>query len=156
MATIEARTMAKKEPRNASSPTKASTTSAPEFETVRRNKKNTGLRYSFCCILGDDLGDRSATLKRNLSWWIDELTAEHSDDCTNPVPIIQSDNGHKIFTKLESKLEASVEDGAPITTPWHCSRARMGTDLIIGFNGYQDHCKYSQIMTNTISNVPCR
>ncbi len=73
----------------------------------RRAESGKGMIYKFCRILGDDFED--CVLKRDLSWWVDDLLADQS--------------------ALAVEKEAST-DG------WHRSRARdEDVDLVIGFNG---------------------
>lgn len=103
----------------------------------RRSKAGVDMRYNYCRILGDDFED--GVLKRDIAWWVDELTAEQSD------------------VRAKRKLDRSDEvplDGLGTTMPtshhksetadtWECSNARAkakSTDLVIGFNGRGRYC----------------
>ncbi len=44
----------------------------------RHIQTQTGSKYKFCRVLGDDSDEH--LLKRDLSWWVDELLADQSDD----------------------------------------------------------------------------
>ncbi|KAJ4401067.1 hypothetical protein N0V91_008208 [Didymella pomorum] len=106
----------------------------------RRSKAGVDMRYNYCRILGDDFED--GVLKRDIAWWVDELTAEQSD------------------VRAKRKLDRSDEvplDGLGTTMPtshhksetadtWECSNARAkakSTDLVIGFNGREVDSKRS-------------
>ncbi|KAF2450262.1 hypothetical protein P171DRAFT_438940 [Karstenula rhodostoma CBS 690.94] len=105
MAATEVRTETKRKP--ASGAASKSTDEKSDLTDWRRTKVGSNLRYRFCRILGNDLEDDK--LKRDLSWWIDELIADKSDDTT---------------------IHNASED------TWFCSKAREEeVDLIIGFNG---------------------
>ncbi|KAH3991902.1 hypothetical protein HBI56_206560 [Parastagonospora nodorum] len=93
----------------------------PQLPNWRRTKAGVDLRYNYCRILGDDFEDGS--LKRDLSWWVDELIAEQSAS-QSPTGKVGPNHGGK-----KSKDQ---------TCRWDCSNARANakaTDLIIGFNG---------------------
>ncbi|KAH3958115.1 hypothetical protein HBH92_210860 [Parastagonospora nodorum] len=93
----------------------------PQLPNWRRTKAGVDLHYNYCRILGDDFEDGS--LKRDLSWWVDELIAEQSAS-QSPTGKVGPNHGGK-----KSKDQ---------TYRWDCSNARANakaTDLIIGFNG---------------------
>ncbi|KAK7432975.1 hypothetical protein QQZ08_000446 [Neonectria magnoliae] len=109
MASIEATTLQDK-----ASPIEGSSTNGhkQKHPDWRRAKARTGMRHSFCRILGDDFDN--GVLKRDLSWWVDELVA---DTAAN------NGNDYKSTT----------------TTRWHKSHARdRDVGLIIGFNRRSD------------------
>ncbi|KAH4204597.1 hypothetical protein HBI25_219440 [Parastagonospora nodorum] len=96
-----------------------------DLHNWRRMKAGVNLRYDYCRILGDDFEDGS--LKRDLSWWVDESIADQSDS-------------HRISNK---RRDTSVRAGAPripigsdpTCTQWEYSDARRLADMVIGFNG---------------------
>jgi hypothetical protein len=103
--------------------------------SLRRTKS----RYVFCRILGDHFAEENSTLKRDLSWWVDELIAEQSD---NPVEEDES------RTEPNPNTRDSVADETPVASTWHRSKARNGADLVIGFNGHSTDCKRSLMLKN--------
>lgn len=58
-------------------------------EDWRRTTAQLGSKYKFCRILGDDSDER--LLKRDISWWVDELIAEESDDFKSKDEIDKAD-----------------------------------------------------------------
>jgi hypothetical protein len=107
----------------------------------RRMKAGIDLRYNYCRILGDDFED--GVLKRDLSWWVDELIADQSD--SHP----ESNHGAPTNKRdVESKAEgSSAQRGSELTdNQWKRSNARVNAkagDLIIGFNGRSEACKFA-------------
>jgi hypothetical protein len=126
MATIEARSKDAGEDEISPGRTRTSSASFSGPVDLRRTKG----RYRFCRILGDDLVGVNGILKRDLSWWVDGLIAEQSDD---PV----EENEACTF----SNTRDPVADGTPNTANWRRSKARKGADLIIGFNGSKTECE---------------
>lgn len=114
MATIESTRKAdKKEAKEKQDQAADASESSQGSSNWRYKKSGINLRYKFCRIIGDAYDDD--VLKRDLSWWIDELIADQSDDCQEP----------------ESEEPS-----------WLHSNARTDMDLIIGFNSSQNHCRY--------------
>jgi len=96
----------------------------------RRTKAGVDMRYNYCRILGDHFEDGS--LKRDLSWWVDELIAEQSDSRL-PLTKVAPNHGEEKVKKHKDQ--------------WGCSNARLKaktTDLIIGFNGLSKTCKLTR------------
>lgn len=52
------------------------TTGRPPRHDWRRADSGKGMKYKFCRILGDDF--RDGVLKRDISWWVDEILAERT------------------------------------------------------------------------------
>ncbi len=99
----------------------------------RRKLSGTQSSFGFCRILGDLIeGDleKEATLKRDLSWWVDDLIAEQSDDC-------ESLNAEAPNPKGATKVN------------WRGSKAREGCRLIIGFNGHKEQCESLTIIATS-------
>jgi hypothetical protein len=118
MATIEAQLSDEKKDPKATS----------DFRTRdwRRAESGRGMRYRFCRILGDEFKD--GVLKRDLSWWVDELLADQSD----PHGVI--DEQVRKLVDYASEYE-SMLDAKPQST-WLRNPARDGDiKLVIGFNG---------------------
>jgi hypothetical protein len=103
---------------------------ASRLTNWRRIKAGVDMRYDYCRILGDDFEDGS--LKRDLSWWVDELIAEQSDSRL-PSNKVAPNHGEEKVNKHKDQ--------------WGCSKARVNvkdTDLIIGFNGCSKTCKLTR------------
>jgi len=47
------------------------------FSDWRRSQAGIGLKYDYCRILGDNFDD--GVLKRDISWWVDEILADQAD-----------------------------------------------------------------------------
>jgi hypothetical protein len=111
----------------------------PHLPNWRRTKAGVDLRYNYCRILGDDFEDGS--LKRDLSWWVDELIAEQSASQLPSGKVGPNHGGKK------SKEQ---------TYRWDCSNARANakaTDLIIGFNGRSKNCELTRFTSFSISRL---
>ncbi|KAH4338099.1 hypothetical protein HBH98_214870 [Parastagonospora nodorum] len=93
----------------------------------RRTKAGIDMRYNYCRILGDDFEDGS--LKRDLSWWVDELIAEQSDSYSASKKVDPNHEGDKKSKDLHYRWDRSEARGNA-----------KSTDLMIGFNGRsKDH-----------------
>ena len=142
MATTEAQTEAAKNEAKANG---ASTSGASQRSNWRRANTGNDLRYKFCRILGDDYEGR--TLKRDLSWWVDELIASQSDNCEGTegkqLAVFQSDGKSPKNQKIQGTA-----------APWKCSRARTGVELIIGFNGRQEQCESPMFQLIKLTKIP--
>ncbi|KAK7420800.1 hypothetical protein QQX98_002604 [Neonectria punicea] len=128
MASIEATTLQDKKSPTEGSSTNSYSQKKPDW---RRAKAGTGMRHSFCRILGDDFED--GVLKRDLSWWVDELVAHTAAN---------TDNGSESPNNTDSESPNSADsdsDGSATTTTWRKNHARESdVDLVIGFNGRSD------------------
>ena len=58
-------------------------------EDWRRTKAQLGSKYKYCRVLGDDSDERR--LKRDLSWLVDELIAEESDESRSHTKFQEAD-----------------------------------------------------------------
>ena len=103
----------------------------------RRAKAGIDLRYEYCRILGDDFED--GVLKRDISWWVDEITADQADTRTGlkEVPLAAS----QVTTVTTGG--SSLSQKSEVAHPWYCSSARTKIKppgLVIGFNGRTEAC----------------
>ena len=58
-------------------------------EEWRRTTAQLGSKYKFCRVLGDDTYERR--LKRDISWWVDELIADEIDDSRSKEKMDEAD-----------------------------------------------------------------
>lgn len=140
MATIEAQSEATK--RNSAGTFRGPSAAAPNW---RRSKAGTNLHYKFCRILGDD--SKNGPLKRDLSWWVDELIADQSD---NPVASVESwshSTESSESTGDDEQSPRSHNENEAHKPPWIANKARdKEAELIIGFNGHQGHIKEREFL----------
>jgi hypothetical protein len=111
----------------------------------RRTKAGIDLRYDYCRILGDDFEDGS--LKRDLSWWVDELIAEQSDARPQYLSTAQ---GFENDVSPRAGQPSAAEGSDVLDDGWEISDARTKAkenDLIIGFNGRSKDCKLIVIVS---------
>ncbi|KAK3330422.1 hypothetical protein B0H66DRAFT_527778 [Apodospora peruviana] len=145
MASIEANALEeqKKSTKNNSTTGSASPKSQMPDSNWRRTKAGSGMRYKFCRILGDNFKD--GVLKRDLSWWVDELIADQSDlrrgDVETMAMVAPDDSDDSSDASGDEIDRGSERDDQNSVSHvrWHPSRARGGcVDFVIGFNGRPD------------------
>ena len=100
----------------------------------RRNKAGVDLRYEYYRILGDD--NKGGTLKRDLSWWVDETIVERA--CSRSK--MQNSPSNEEVTPGNSSAASVPNSPAHQDSQQPCSEASTikETSLVIGFNGYHD------------------
>ena len=138
MATVEAR--AEGQRKKAESDRASKSARPTEATNWRRTKAGSVLRYRYCRILGDDSED--GVLRRDLSWWIDELTVNQSykwagpDNDENDNDLFDSSQHHDTSAPPEQYTQSDAD-------MWHRSSARNEkVDLMIGFNGQKEKREY--------------
>ncbi|KAK0622796.1 hypothetical protein B0T14DRAFT_494379 [Immersiella caudata] len=108
----------------------------------RRAESGKGMRYRFCRILGDDFKD--GVLKRDLSWWVDELLADQSDP--------HDFTGQQVEKPVDYDSEyESMLDAQPQAT-WLRNPSRDGDiKLVIGFNGRPKEADHRRESTQDVA-----